>query len=377
MSFGLNKPSPRFHALDGLRGIAAIAVTIYHFAQHNGLHWLPGAWVAVDLFFILSGFVIAHSYGERISSGMKLGTFMRFRLVRLAPLYVAGICLGVLSFVVYRLGSSKATVNWGQFLIATALNAIGLPYLNSLDWPIGTEFIDGVAFPINDPAWSLHFEWVVNVLFFLYWASSSHKRLGWITFASFFVFMVFTIGFRIVNPGWGTVSFFVGYIRVIYEFLLGVCLYQLHTRVHRQGSGSASAPAKKADWFKERSLYLYQRYRGRLSAALIVVMGILLILPWARVGLINGLLLAPLLIFFLSDQQLSKEKEQICAWLGAISYPLYISHFPVSRFFLSFESICTVQPPIQLVALCIVAFAVAWMLNVLDSRVRRLLSRAT
>jgi hypothetical protein len=67
----------RFDLLDGLRGIAAIGVMIYHYTLHNGLHWLGGAWVAVDLFFILSGFVIAHSYGNKILNGMGIQQFLR------------------------------------------------------------------------------------------------------------------------------------------------------------------------------------------------------------------------------------------------------------------------------------------------------------
>jgi peptidoglycan/LPS O-acetylase OafA/YrhL len=87
----------RFDLLDGLRGLAAIAVMVHHFTQHNGLHWLGGAWVAVDLFFILSGFVIAHSYGIKLLAGMPLRQFLLIRLNRLGPLYFFGLLIGLIA----------------------------------------------------------------------------------------------------------------------------------------------------------------------------------------------------------------------------------------------------------------------------------------
>jgi peptidoglycan/LPS O-acetylase OafA/YrhL len=78
----------RFDALDGLRGIVALAVVIYHYGDHLGLPWLPHAWVAVDTFFILSGFVLAHSYTRRVHAGMGFVDFARKR--RSVPRRVAG-----------------------------------------------------------------------------------------------------------------------------------------------------------------------------------------------------------------------------------------------------------------------------------------------
>ncbi|TIW52974.1 MAG: acyltransferase, partial [Mesorhizobium sp.] len=78
--------------LDALRGVAAISVMLYHFSPFiaDG-KVLPSSYLAVDLFFLLSGFVIAHAYDRKIESGMGFGTF---RLIRLYPLYLAGTLLG-------------------------------------------------------------------------------------------------------------------------------------------------------------------------------------------------------------------------------------------------------------------------------------------
>jgi peptidoglycan/LPS O-acetylase OafA/YrhL len=65
-----------FSALDAMRGIAAVSVVFYHAGIHSGLPLLPHAYLAVDLFFVLSGFVIAHAYEEKLHHGMTVGKFM-------------------------------------------------------------------------------------------------------------------------------------------------------------------------------------------------------------------------------------------------------------------------------------------------------------
>jgi peptidoglycan/LPS O-acetylase OafA/YrhL len=87
----------RFSALDAIRGIGAVAVMLLHFASLNGLSWMPRAWIAVDLFFILSGFVLMHSYSQKITDGrLNFLAFFKIRLIRLMPLYLVGLVLGYL-----------------------------------------------------------------------------------------------------------------------------------------------------------------------------------------------------------------------------------------------------------------------------------------
>ena len=82
----------RFSTLDGLRGVAAIMVLLYHCDQ-----MAPRGYLGVDLFFTLSGFVIARAYGDRLASGMPVGRFVALRLVRLYPMYFVGGLLGIVS----------------------------------------------------------------------------------------------------------------------------------------------------------------------------------------------------------------------------------------------------------------------------------------
>src|SRR5580698_9043340 len=100
-----------FSALDGLRGVAAISIVVFHYSQNLGWELLPNAYLAVDFFFMLSGFVLAHAYEARLRSGQAVAEFMQRRLIRLYPLYWLGTTLPV------ALISSR---NGGDSLIRTA-----------------------------------------------------------------------------------------------------------------------------------------------------------------------------------------------------------------------------------------------------------------
>ena len=102
-------PKQTFAALDGVRGIAALAVMMFHIAwwPHFGRPF-PSAYLAVDLFFALSGFVVAHAYSPRLSQGMSPWGFLRLRVVRLWPLYALGLAVGVAAVIGFRLAHDQA-----------------------------------------------------------------------------------------------------------------------------------------------------------------------------------------------------------------------------------------------------------------------------
>jgi len=103
-----------FYLLDGLRGVAAIAVMVYHAAALFVPVRLPGSYLAVDLFFMLSGFVLTHAYADRLAEGLSWRAFLVARLVRLYPLYIAGTMFGV--------------------LVVTAVLIAGMGHLDALGW---------------------------------------------------------------------------------------------------------------------------------------------------------------------------------------------------------------------------------------------------
>ena len=129
----------RFDLLDGLRGLAAFAVMLVHYTEHNGLHKLPGAWIAVDLFFVLSGFVIAYSYGAKLIAGMPMRTFLLTRLIRLGPLYLLAMLVGLAAVLLTLRAVHPANMTAQSVSVATLLSLAWLPYFNDIAWPVGID----------------------------------------------------------------------------------------------------------------------------------------------------------------------------------------------------------------------------------------------
>ena len=83
-----------FHTLDALRGVAAAAVLLFHAAFMYAIAPPAEGQLAVDLFFVMSGFIIAYRYDRDFARGMAVSAFVRLRLVRLYPLFFLGLVLG-------------------------------------------------------------------------------------------------------------------------------------------------------------------------------------------------------------------------------------------------------------------------------------------
>ncbi len=146
-----------YETLDGLRGAAAAVVVLFHAHVLFDRQIAPGGYLAVDLFFLLSGFVISHAYEARLSGGLGWIGFMRLRLIRLYPLYLLGLGLGVLRFITL-VAAHRPPVNipLSATPIVVALNAVMLP----------SPVVETIAlFPFNLPAWSLFFELLASAAY--------------------------------------------------------------------------------------------------------------------------------------------------------------------------------------------------------------------
>ena len=171
---GLLKTKPHFEILDGLRGLAAVVVVIFHFmeiaiADYNN-NFIAHGYLAVDFFFCLSGFVMTYAYDNRIAE-MGLITFIKLRLIRLEPLVVIGSVLGLLTFLLDPFSNLYASYGFLQTALIFITSVFLIPY------PVVSERFFNL-FNLNAPAWSLFWEYVANLVYAMVLFKATKKVLA-------------------------------------------------------------------------------------------------------------------------------------------------------------------------------------------------------
>jgi peptidoglycan/LPS O-acetylase OafA/YrhL len=208
--------------LDGLRGVAALCIVVLHCHRFFGdLTWSSAA-LAVDLFFVLSGFVLSYAYDERFAGGMTPWQFTKSRIARLYPLYILGTLIGVVTAVLaihFHRGSIETTS--AQFWTSLPFSLLMLPAPGDL------------LFPLNGPMWSVFYELLVNLVWAIFWKPLRSNRLLILVICAFAVALAATVssGYTIAYVGADWPTFAGGAFRVGYSFFLGVLLYRLHDRL--------------------------------------------------------------------------------------------------------------------------------------------------
>ena len=308
---------PHYHILDGLRGVAAIMVVWFHifeaFATSHLDQRINHGYLAVDFFFILSGFVIGYAYDDRWGT-LKTKDFIKRRIIRLHPMVVMGAVIGAIMF--YFQGCSVWDVSGVTILallIGTFINALLIPATP------GTEIRGlGEMYPLNGPSWSLFFEYIGNILYALFIRKLSTRALALLVFAVGCGLSAFAIlgpygdicaGFSLTGT-----EFTAGFLRLLFSFSAGLLLFRLFRifkPVHVKGSF----------WI--------------CSAAIIVLLAV------PRIGggehlWMNGVydtvcfaVFFPLFVYLgASGKATGKYTTRVCNFLGSISYPLYMVHYP-------------------------------------------------
>lgn len=300
--------------LDWLRGIAALCVMFYHYFQHGPLHVLfPRAFLAVDFFFMLSGFVLAYRYGCDIPRSFGTLKFIGVRLRRLYPLYIVGTLLGGAAlFVDVALGRTPG-FHWKEWQTSGVLALFFQPYLGhfghfALD--IGTGRIDAPAFPFNVPAWSLFFELIANVIMAL--VVLTYRRLLLIVVPAFVLLCCTDLFYRDTNVGWGFSEFFGGFPRIMVCFFVGVLLERIH-------DGNLVSVPKISPYLIAGLLAL------DLSLPNIAHLGV-------PQYIFSIAILFPALILAGAENAPRSGNGGALSFLGRISYALYMVHFPILDF---------------------------------------------
>jgi len=330
-----------FATLDYLRGIAAIAILILHFRHELGAVPLPFSWLAVDFFFVLSGFVLTHAYEQRLLASMTPAEFMRLRLVRLYPLYL----IGTLIFIVTATASGE--FHWSN--PKTALTVIAsLAFL-----PDPRHFGDHAALYLNSPAWSLFFELAANAVFAIAIFRLTNRRLLLICIASL---LIAAICYGTLNIGSNWSDLLGGFPRVGFSFFAGVLTYRLWR-------SSSWRPYIVPPW----------------------CFGLFLLLLWVvprswnhSYDFVAVLMFPPIVYAAASCEPSSLRTRSIFLWLGAISYALYATHWPLLQAgqFL-WPNQLNGDAPWAGLALALAAILLAALLNPIDRVLRKALNALT
>lgn len=285
----------RFYTLDALRGIAAILVVLYHVQPPLGFD--PGGYLAVDLFFGLSGIVIAQNYASRISNGLGVLQFLKIRLIRFYPLFLLGNVIGFFWLLIPIILHQRETITLGEDVGALVMSIFMLPSPSSIQ-PL---------YPLNGPAWTLLFELLANACYALLLVRCDRRVLiGLMGVLAILLLQVTDPVLGLERGGaWREIP--TGLVRTAFSFVAGVLVYET-------------------------------AIKGRVTKAsrafvlpLILAVILLLVDPGERnrswYDYLCVALVFPLLLMLGARWNASGGLRQACALLGEISYPLYATHY--------------------------------------------------
>ena len=234
---------PHYHILNGLRGVAALMVIWYHvfeaFATTPFDQKFNHGYLAVDFFFILSGFVIGYAYDDRWNK-MGIKDFFKRRLIRLHPMIILGTVFGVITFLIQGSEQWDGTkVSLSLVMLAMLLHLFLIPATPGS----GAEVRgNGEMFPLNGPSWSLFFEYIGNIFYALFLRKLSTKALtavvtvSGIGLASYAVFNL--SGYGHLGVGWSLAdnNLLGGSLRLMFAFSAGLLLSRVFKPANIKGA---------------------------------------------------------------------------------------------------------------------------------------------
>lgn len=361
-------PAKRHYAiLDGLRGVAALMVVLFHLFEAYA-HGDPQkqivnhGYMAVDFFFLLSGFVVAYAYDDRWG-GMSAWQFYKRRLVRLQPMIVAGTLIGaaLLTFQHWSIFPKLETVTTVQVLMMVLLGLVMIPMTPSAE-PRGW----GEIYPLNGPQWSLFYEYLANILYALGLRKLSNRALGALVALS----AVVLVGLLVLGPrgdvigGWAldAKGVWIGLTRVMFPFFAGVLLMRLGARIKVPGAFAVCSLLLIVGLSLPRFGVSEMRWLNGLYEAACII------------------LLFPLIVAIAAgDQDADGPSVRIARFFGDLSYPLYITHYPLIYIYTGWvvdRKIPPAQGALAGAGVFVVAVAIAWLcLKLYDEPARRWLAR--
>src|SRR5271168_4386330 len=295
-----------FEVLDGLRGSAAFLIVIFHlfnysFGWDTSLSLVRHAYLAVDFFFGLSGFVVAYAYDDRWTR-MSILQFFRIRLIRLHPLVLLGATLGLLGYFFDPFSKAGNHTDAPMLLLAYITSLLLLPSPT-----VGGRHNESQA--LNGPAWSLMQEYLGNIAYALILRRLRAVTLG-IIFGLSGLLLVWVANLKgSLDGGWGYPEIWMAPLRLTASFVMGLWLYRIHDRAH------------------------FPRIGLLLLSIVLVICFQMPVFPKVGGLSLNGLydaacvlFLFPLIILCGAHSNAGVGMINVCKFIGRLSYPLYITH---------------------------------------------------
>ena len=353
--------------LDGLRGVASLMVVVFHlfeaYADDNPVKQIINhGYLAVDFFFLLSGFVIAYAYDDRWSR-MTQWSFYKRRLIRLQPMVVMGSLIGAALFY-FGKGNTfpliAATPLW-KMLLVMLIGCTLIPLSPSMDIRGWQEM-----HPLNGPAWSLFFEYIANFLYAIGLRKLSNRVLGlFVALAAALLIRLAVFGHHgDVIGGWSltTGGLYVGFARLLFPFFAGVLLMRLGRRIPTSHPFAFSTLLLLVAFCLPRfGGAQHPHWNGLYEALCIIVLFPITVMIGAGEKRVDG------------------SSIRVARFFGDLSYPLYITHYPLIYIYTAWVIDKKIPPArgaawgaVLLVAAVTIAYA---CLKLYDEPVRRWLSR--
>ena len=309
---------PHYLILDGLRGVAALVVLFYHifeaiaFAPINSTtpeQNLYHGFIAVDFFFILSGFVMGYAYDDRWNQ-MSLGNFIKRRIIRLHPMVIMGVVIGLICFCIQGCQQWDGTrVALSALMICTLLQLFCLPTPTSLDVRGNTE-----AFPLNGPTWSLFVEYIGSFCYglFLHRLSTRTLKIWVVTAAILLLGYSLYMNENTIGYGWSSepINLLGGLLRVSLGYPMGLLLARL---------------------FRNRKTTTVRKH---MFLACSIALLLIFLVPGLGAASVYYQLFClcvafPLIVWYGATGEVKAQHRPFLSYLGRLSYPLYAVHYPL------------------------------------------------
>jgi len=331
----------RFLLLDGLRGIAAMFIVQRHIEPLLGKA-LPSSYLGVDLFFALSGFVLAHAYGSALRDGrMSVAQFMIARFLRLYPLYGVALLLMIAYCVWMYLAGRPVMAD--EYVVPGELAGAIVTGLFFLPTPFTISF--NAALFLVHPAWSLFNELVANIVYAARGVRASVRQVGIVIAVSAVLLVVAAFQFDRLHAGFRWNEMYAGFARVFFSFSVGMLIYRFRPETPQS--------------------------RPLLAIACLLAVAIILAFPTPRdlrapFDLLVVFLVWPSLLYVASGIVPDRRTGTLATFVGTASYGVYVLHTPLADWVIAlWPGLSTSGAnPIAGVMLIAAITLVSWLLTV-------------